>query len=50
MDYDYPPSDPISLNADFIPIQIVMGAGYSCSLSVDGRVACWGYVVSVRIT
>ena len=43
-DYGSPPSDPISLNGDFVPVDIVMGSGHSCSLSVDGRVACWGYV------
>lgn len=42
-DYRYPP-DPISLNADFVPIQIVAATSHTCSLSVDGRVACFGYV------
>ena len=43
-DYWSPSPDPIRLNSDFVPIQIVMGYWHSCSLSVDGRVACWGYV------
>ena len=32
-----------------MPIQIAMGFEHSCSLSVDGRVACWGYGWSLNI-
>lgn len=46
-DYKQPPDDAISLNADFVPIQIVGGEDHTCSLSIDGRVACWGYVCSL---
>ena len=49
MDYWYPPPEPIRLNADFEPIDIVTGFDHTCSLSVDGRVACWGYVRCVHI-
>ena len=47
--YYAPPTDPVSLNADFVPIEIVMGLWHSCSVSVDGRVACWGYVGSLNV-
>ena len=41
--YMYPIDDPISFNSDFQPIRIAMGYYHNCALSVDGRVACWGY-------
>ena len=47
--FSYPPPDPIRLNADFEPMGIVAGHSHSCSLSVGGRVACWGYVCSLYI-
>ena len=49
-DYYYPPSNPISLNSDFVPLKIAAGDAHSCTLSADGRVACWGYVWSIDIS
>ena len=40
--YAYLP-DPIRLNSDFVPKEIVTGYKHSCALSFDGRVVCWGY-------
>lgn len=41
--YFSPPNDPISLPDDFIPIHMSGGEYFTCALSQDGRIGCWGY-------
>ena len=37
-----PPNEPVMLSVDFTPISIHGGSSFTCSLSDDGRVACFG--------